>query len=57
MYKDKRALTATLRKYETHILGSLFTEAADTIDGLLDEVDRLKARIAELENGKGEAQK
>lgn len=37
MYKDKRALVETLRKYKKHILGPLFTEAADTIEVLLDE--------------------
>lgn len=37
MYKDKRALVETLRKYKRHILGPLFTEAADTIEELLDK--------------------
>lgn len=37
MHKDKRALVETLRKYQRHILGPLFTEAADTIETLLNE--------------------
>lgn len=37
MYKDKRALVETLRHYKRHILGPLFTEAADTIEELLAE--------------------
>ena len=37
MYKDKHALAETLRKYEKHILGPLFVDAADAIDELLAE--------------------
>lgn len=37
MHKDKRALVETLRHYKRHILGPLFTEAADTIEELLAE--------------------
>lgn len=42
MHRDKRALVDTLRKYKRHILGPLFTEAADTIEELLDERDAQK---------------
>ena len=42
MHRDKRALVDTLRKYKRHILGPLFTEAADTIEELLDERDAKK---------------
>lgn len=45
VHKDKRALAATLRKYQRHILGPLFTEAADTIEELLDTVEEQKAEI------------
>lgn len=45
MHKDKRALVETLRKYKRHILGPLFTEAADTIEELLDTVEMQKAQI------------
>jgi hypothetical protein len=48
MYKDKRALAETLRKYQRHILGPLFVEAADTIEELLDTVEQQKAEIAAL---------
>ena len=48
MYKDKRALAATLRKYQRHILGPLFVEAADTIEELLDTVEQQKAEIITL---------
>lgn len=37
MHKDKRALVETLRHYKRHILGPIFTEAADAIQELLDE--------------------
>ena len=37
MHKDKRALVETLRHYKRHILGPIFTEAADTIEELLDK--------------------
>lgn len=37
VHKDKRALAATLRKYQRHILGPLFVEAADAIEELLDK--------------------
>lgn len=37
MHKDKKALVETLRHYKRHILGPLFTEAADTIEELLAE--------------------
>ena len=36
-YKDKHALVEVLRKYEKHILGPLFIEAADAIEELLAE--------------------
>lgn len=45
VHKDKRALAATLRKYQRHILGPLFVEAADTIEELLDTVEQQKAEI------------
>lgn len=45
MHKDKRALAATLRKYQRHILGPLFVEAADAIEELLDTVEAQKAEI------------
>lgn len=48
MYKDKRALADTLRKYQRHILGPLFVEAADAIEELLDTVEQQKAKIAAL---------
>ena len=48
MYKDKRALADTLRKYQRHILGPLFVEAADAIEELLDTVEQQKAEIAAL---------
>lgn len=48
MHKDKRALAATLRKYQRHILGPLFVEAADTIEELLDTVEQQKAEIITL---------
>lgn len=41
MYKDKKALAETLRHYKRHILGPLFTEAADTIEELLAENENL----------------
>ena len=48
MYKDKRALADTLRKYQRHILGPLFVEAADAIEELLDTVEVQKAEIITL---------
>lgn len=42
MHKDKRALVETLRHYKRHILGPLFTEAADTIEELLKCCDALE---------------
>lgn len=48
MHKDKRALVVTLRKYQRHILGPLFVEAADAIEELLDTVEQQKAEIAAL---------
>lgn len=48
MYKDKRALAATLRKYQRHILGPLFVEAAEAIEELLDTVEQQKAEIIVL---------
>jgi len=48
VHKDKRALAATLRKYQRHILGPLFVEAADAIDELLDTVEAQKAEIITL---------
>lgn len=48
VYKDKRALAGTLRKYKRHILGPLFVEAADTIEELLDTVEQQKAEIITL---------
>lgn len=45
MHKDKRALAVTLRKYQRHILGPLFVEAADAIEELLDTVEAHKAQI------------
>jgi hypothetical protein len=48
VHKDKRALAATLRKYQRHILGPLFVEAADAIEELLDTVEQQKAEIAAL---------
>lgn len=48
VHKDKRALAATLRKYQRHILGPLFVEAADTIEELLDTVEQQKAEIITL---------
>lgn len=48
VHKDKRALAATLRKYQRHILGPLFVEAADAIEELLDTVEQQKAEIVVL---------
>ena len=48
VYKDKRALVVTLRKYQRHILGPLFVEAADAIEELLDTVEQQKAEIITL---------
>lgn len=45
VHKDKRALAATLREYQRHLLGPLFVEAADAIDELLDTVEAQKAEI------------
>ena len=42
VHKDKRALAATLRKYQRHILGPLFVEAADAIEELLKCCDALE---------------
>lgn len=54
VHKDKRALAATLRKYQRHILGPLFVEAADAIEELLDTVEQQKAEIAALSGQQGE---
>lgn len=48
MHKDKRALIETLRHYQRHILGPLFTEAADAIEELLDTVEAQQAQIIAL---------
>ena len=48
VHKDKRALAATLRKYQRHILGPLFVEAADAIEELLDTVEQQKVEIDAL---------
>ena len=59
MYKDKKALVETLRKYKNHILWSMFKEAADTIeeqmriiDALESDNDQLTAKIEELKSKK-----
>jgi hypothetical protein len=48
MHRDKRALIDTLRKYKRHILGPLFTEAADTIEETLDELKIVKEKNSQL---------